>query len=193
MDSSGRGIGRPVGGRLGSSEDDMAGSPWITWLARASLLSVAGCAATPTGVDPGELAPDLALPDRDGVVHALADHRGEVVLLEFWAMWCPGCQGQAPVVQALHEEDPSFTVIGVLIQNEDGDPPTTADAGVWADAFGLTFPALADEQQVSKPDWQPLQGLPATWVIDPDGYVVWAHRYSADADELIEAIDDARR
>jgi peroxiredoxin len=73
-----------------------------------------GCAEPAgIGVDIGQEAPDFATIAFDGQEVSLSDYRGEKVLLDFWAMWCPFCANEIPEIQSLHEEYPDLTVIGV--------------------------------------------------------------------------------
>ncbi len=51
----------------------------------------------------GAVAPDFSLPDAGGATHSLSDWRGQVVVLDFWASWCPDCRKDIPAVKALAE------------------------------------------------------------------------------------------
>lgn len=69
----------------------------------------------------GEAAPDFALPSaRDGKIFRLRDARGKVVLLDFWASWCPPCRASTPALAALRRQykDRGFEVVGVNRQED---------------------------------------------------------------------------
>lgn len=78
----------------------------------SALVGVTVCAAAagPAGdardnglLPVGTVAPDFSLPDADGKTHRLSDWRGQVVVLDFWASWCPDCRKDFPAVEALVE------------------------------------------------------------------------------------------
>src|SRR5512143_2779678 len=64
-------------------------------------------------------APELELSDLDGTHHALSDYRGQVVLVNLWATWCPPCEAEMPNLQRFYEKHAKegLVVIGI----EDGD------------------------------------------------------------------------
>ena len=109
-------------------------------------------------------APDFALADLDDKVHRLADYRGRVVLVNFWATWCPPCRFEIPAMQRaweiLRDED-----IAVLAPHVGGDADQvfrfTAD-------FDIDFPLLIDGGSEVTDAW-PVLGQPTTIVVDPEG------------------------
>src|SRR5699024_5531689 len=66
-------------------------------------MSTAG-APQQMGFEPGEEAPDFELETMDGEPAKLSDYRGQKVLLNFWATWCPPCRDEIPDMQAFHED-----------------------------------------------------------------------------------------
>ena len=66
-------------------------------------------------LDVGSVAPDFAFADLDGGRHRLADFRGRVVLLVFWATWCGPCRAEAPTIAEVYERyrDQGLVVIGM--------------------------------------------------------------------------------
>lgn len=89
---------------------------------------------------PDHPAPDLALPQLDGTQRTLRDLRGQVVLINVWATWCPPCRAEMPAIQqayaAYHER--GFVVLAVN-QREDATAITP-----FLEQYGLTFPILLD-------------------------------------------------
>jgi peroxiredoxin len=116
----------------------------------------------------GEPAPDFALRlvDSDEVVR-LSDFRGQTVLLNFWATWCPPCRAEMPEFQAVYEgrlPDGDFVVLAVDLEETD------AQVQRFLDELGLTFPVAMDHAgEVAR--HYGVRGLPATFFIDRDGIV----------------------
>jgi thiol-disulfide isomerase/thioredoxin len=131
-------------------------------LAIATLLPLAGVAAPP--------APDFTLSRLDGPNLRLAEQRGQVVALNFWASWCGPCRVEMPHLNRLHDKyrDAGFTFLGI---NVDDDPQKAAAE---AAKLGIRFPVLLDSvKAVSK--LYGLNAMPTTVLIDRDGRVRQVH------------------
>lgn len=120
-------------------------------------------------VKPLRRAPDFALPDIDGKVHKLTDYRGKVVLVNFWATWCPPCRKEMPSIQKLYLslKDQPFAVLA-LDQGE-------SDNNVFAFMGQLdpepTFPVLLDRHSQAAHAFG-VMGIPTTYLIDKQGFIV---------------------
>ncbi len=112
----------------------------------------------------GRSAPDFLLNDIRGRGWNLSDLRGKVVLVNFWATWCPPCREKLPDLQALYEGLPreKFEILAIL----NNDDPRLAEA--LAAKIGLTFPILTDPGSKVATSFG-LTGVPETFIIDPDG------------------------
>ncbi len=110
-------------------------------------------------------APSLTLSDLQGVQHSLSDYRGQVVLVNLWATWCPPCKAEMPILQDyyLHHKDQGFTVIAI----EDGDP--TADVVSFAKELNLTFPIWLDPTYQATDHAFKTMNLPGSYVVDRNG------------------------
>jgi thiol-disulfide isomerase/thioredoxin len=151
---------------------------------RPALLAVAGliavlllagphpAAAAPQGlVSLGErpAAPALALPeDETNQVHRLSDLRGKVVLVNFWATWCPPCRKELPSMERLWRllKGEGLVVLGVNV-DESSDEIYAFTAGMETPP---TFPLLRDEGARVAQAW-PVKGLPTTYVVDNKGRI----------------------
>lgn len=82
-------------------------------------------------------APDFSLAGFSGDELRLSDYRGQVVLINFWASWCPPCRDEAPDLQALYQEyrDRGFVVLGVNMLES-----AQRKALEFIDEFGITYP-----------------------------------------------------
>ena len=113
-------------------------------------------------------APDFTLQDMDAKKFSLKDYRGKVVLLNFWATWCPPCRREIPSMERLHQKfkDKDFAVLA-LNQMEDGDQVFTFTGDLGVD---LSFPIVYDtDSSVSRA--YGVMGLPTTYLIDKKGIV----------------------
>jgi cytochrome c biogenesis protein CcmG, thiol:disulfide interchange protein DsbE len=112
-------------------------------------------------------APDLRLPRLDGGAAAsLADWRGKVVVLNFWASWCGPCREESPMLQRWHSriQASGGTVLGVDVLD------VTTDARSFIREYGLTYPMLRDHEGASARPFGVL-GYPETLVIDRRGRI----------------------
>jgi len=84
-----------------------------------TLLSAPGCNRGAHPAQVGKAAPDFTVADGATKIH-LADYRGHVVLLNFWASWCAPCISELPSLLDLHHDQPDLAVLAVSI-DEDAD------------------------------------------------------------------------
>ncbi len=129
-----------------------------------------GASAGSTGVNQGNLASDFALQAIDGSEVSLSDYRGDVVLVNFWATWCPPCRAEIPDLEAAYQarRDDGFVVLGINVEE-----PREAVAP-FAQAIGMSYPVLLDRGgQVMKMYRAP--GLPISLILDRDGVIRVRH------------------
>ena len=123
-----------------------------------------------TPLTPLVAAPDFTLPDMDGEPYALQDFRGKVVLINFWATWCPPCRKEMPALEALYKKlgDESFTVLAVN-QWEDPDHvfAYTGELNVFP-----TFQILFDPESAISEKYS-VKGLPTSFLIDKKGRLAY--------------------
>ena len=112
-------------------------------------------------------APVLTLSDIGGIQHSLSDYRGQVVLVNLWATWCPPCKAEMPTLQAFYSkyQAAGFTVIAV----EDGDP--TPDVIAFVKDYELTFPVWLDPTYQATDHAFKTPNLPSSYLIDRNGKV----------------------
>lgn len=115
-------------------------------------------------------APEIAGPTLDGGTFRLADHAGEVVVLNVWASWCAPCRAEAPGLAALAAEYEGDGVQFVGLDTRDSD----VSARAFVERFGIPYPNVIDRDgqlQLLFGDSLPPQAIPSTIVIDPQGRV----------------------
>lgn len=134
-------------------------------IALAFLVAALSCRKNP-GVRAGDLAPEFTLPDLEGEMRSLADLRGRVVVLNYWATWCPPCVDEMPSLQKLHEAlaDKGLSVVAVSVDER------FEDIERFARQFGLTFTILHDDGMKVSRSYQTFK-YPETYVIGRDGRV----------------------
>lgn len=111
-------------------------------------------------------APSLSLTDLEGVTRSLSDYRGQVLLVNMWATWCPPCREEMPTLESFYRDhrDRGFVIIGV----NDGD--LAIDVRDFVNAYGLTFPVWLDPSYLSESAFNTMN-LPSSFVIDRQGQV----------------------
>ncbi len=167
-------------------------------------LGLLGLARTGTADEPtvgppalqGRLAPAATVRLLDGSRLALADLRGSVVVLNFWASYCAPCRDEAPVLQRLHDEarqgGEPIAGVGVGIREE-----PDADARAFVRELGLTYP-IGRDNDTDAPGYGPLEQafgltlLPTTVIIRPDGVVDRYHLGPLDEQQLRAAVSAAQ-
>ena len=106
--------------------------------------------------------------DEPRAVRTLGDYRGQVLLLNIWATWCPPCRAEMPSMQRLHEEfgDRGLAVVAVTIDQAGMEQSIRQ----FAHEFGLTFEILHDPEGRIQQLYQ-TTGVPETFIIGPDGVI----------------------
>ncbi len=109
-------------------------------------------------------APDFELPDLDGKTVRFSDLKGSVVLVNFWATWCPPCRAEIPSMERAWARLKDGGVV-LLAVHVGGDTDK-----IWAFLadFNVTFPVLIDKSSKVSMEWQTI-GLPTTYVADAQG------------------------
>ena len=116
----------------------------------------------------GFLAPDFELEDRNGQRVRLSDLRGQPVLVNFWASWCPPCQAEMPAMQQVHEAyaEQGYVVLAVNTTYQDSE----AKALAFLQERGLTFPVLFDRDGEASRLYE-VRSMPTTFFIDRQGII----------------------
>jgi len=109
---------------------------------------------------------DLKLPDLQGKVWRLQDLRGKVVMVNFWATWCPPCRKEMPDIQALYDKYKEEGLVVLAISDEDASKvqPFIAEKRI-------SYPVLLDPKSKVHEAFR-IQGIPKTFIYDRDGKLV---------------------
>lgn len=113
-------------------------------------------------------APGISLSNLDDELITLEQYRGKVVIINFWATWCPPCRKEMPSMQRAWQElqENDVMMLAVHVGGDFGQ--------VWqfVSEYDLDFPILLDDTSRVSRSW-PVRGLPTTFVIDPDGQIAY--------------------
>jgi len=134
-------------------------------------------------------APDFTLESLDGEKFTLSEHRGEVIVLNFWATWCPPCRAEIPGFIALQDEmrERGIRFVGISL-DDDG----FASVRPYAVEKGINYTLVADRGQVARL-YGGIHTVPTTFIIDREGNIRYRHTglllkgaLKSALDELIE-------
>lgn len=133
----------------------------------------------------GDVVQDFTLLTPGGQPVSLSDFSEQVVLINFFATWCPPCNEEVPMLQDLYQthRDLGFAVLGIDLLE---DPQVVA---TWAESFGLTYPL------VMATDWGLFQlfpqagGFPYNAVVDQEGVLRYAG-YGINMDEITDLVQE---
>jgi len=112
-------------------------------------------------------APELTLTDLKGTPHSLADYRGQAVLVNLWATWCPPCKEEMPALQAFYNKyaNKGFVIIAI------NDGEQAPDVKQFVQDYQLTFPVWLDPTSIATQQAFKTINLPSSFVIDREGTI----------------------
>ncbi len=117
----------------------------------------------------GFLAPDFSLPDLGGKSVTLSDFRGKVVLLNFWATWCPPCRREIPSLKRLYQlrKDREFEIVAVSV-----DKASSSKVASFVASYQMSFPVLVNPRgDVGQRYWT--RAVPTSFLLDKKGVIRW--------------------
>ena len=116
---------------------------------------------------PGEIAPDFELITFAGDTYQLADYKGSVVVVNFWASWCESCKPEARDLEEAYQYYlPRGDVIFLGVDYVDTEPEALA----YLDEFGITYPNGPDLRTEISQAYR-VGGVPETFIIDQQGVI----------------------
>jgi peroxiredoxin len=125
--------------------------------------------SAPPNPQVGFSAPNFTLDSLTGDSITLADLRGQVVVLNFWASWCPPCRAEMPALNAVYQQfrDQGLVVLGVNTTYQDDETGARAAVNDWA----LTFPLVLDRDGGASCKQYRVEAMPTTFFIGRDGVI----------------------
>lgn len=174
---------------MGSAQPEDRQKVYNQWLnaqqAQADIQTFLGGQPTTSLALPGHPAPNFTLQTLDGSTVSLADFRGQVVLVNFWATWCPSCIAEMPDYEAVYQQQPiaDFVVLGVNLQEN------SEQVQKFSEGLQLSFPILLDaDGQITIRDYQ-VVGMPGSIIIDRQGQIFYRHIGPMSGDLLLEKLN----
>ena len=161
-----------------------------TKLRTLCLLCIALLAST--GAYANSSLYNLSFPNVDEQEIQLSEYKGKVILLNFWATWCPPCVKEMPSMQRLHDKFPEqdFEIIAISA----GETQAAVESFMMSLDTELTFPILLDEKGRTFKDFG-IRGLPMSFLFDREGKLIKTISGSREWDEEreVQLIEDAIR
>lgn len=123
-------------------------------------------------------APDFTLQSADGRTVSLAQFKGDVVMINFWASWCGPCRQEMPLLDSIYKQykDMGFTLLGVNVE------PHASSANAWLKQTPVSYPILYDPNSQVSQLYQ-VQAMPTTVILDRKGIVRFVHNGYLPGDE----------
>lgn len=118
------------------------------------------------GLQVGDMAPDFELTTLDGETIKLSEFRGQRVMLNFWAAWCPPCRAEMPDMQKFHENKDVVILAVNLVETES----SKENVENFIADFGITFPVLLDTD-TKVGNLYRIQPIPTSYMIDSSGRI----------------------
>ncbi len=136
----------------------------------------------------------FTLKDQYGKTHTLADYKGKVIFLNFWATWCPPCRAEMPDIQKLYERstqegENAVVVLGVAAPKL-GSEKDQAGIKAFMDKNGYTYPVLMDKRGKLFEAYG-IRAIPTTYLIDRNGNVIGRVQGALSAENLERIVQEA--
>jgi thiol-disulfide isomerase/thioredoxin len=134
--------------------------------------------------------PDFTLSDLEGNPVSLSDYRGKVVVLNFWASWCPPCRQEMPELQELHNDfSEGDNAVFLAINMVDGVRETRARADKFLTDNGYNFINLIDERS-SFSGRIGISSIPTTFILDRAGHVHHSILGATTKNRILNAVNE---
>jgi peroxiredoxin len=133
-----------------------------------------------TGINAGELAPDITMTNLNGEEVKLSDFRGKKVILNFWATWCPPCKAEMPHMQNYYDENNKKQNVEIIGFNMTFSGDSIEKVEQFVSSYKLTFPIYTTFDKKVIEQYQ-VMVMPTTYFIDEEGRI--QHKVDGPVDE----------
>ncbi|MEE2788151.1 MAG: TlpA disulfide reductase family protein [Myxococcota bacterium] len=156
----------------------------------ALIMAIAYALVRPKGgPNVGGQAPPIVASSLDGSAFNLSDHRGQVVVLDFWATWCRPCRKSLPALNAIHHLYAEDRRVHFASINVDKGPDRVAKVRAFMKRLDLGFPVVLDQEDAIARSYG-VRTIPTLIIVDSQGRIhsVVQGLVSADKQAFIEAV-----
>ena len=144
----------------------------LVLIAGASWIALSSQTAETTAIEAapqaGFPAPDFTLKTAEGEAYTLSDLKGQAILLNVWATWCPPCKAEMPAIEKVYNEYKEQGFVVLAINSTFQDDPLQIKP--FTEEYGLSFPILLDETSDISRDYQ-VRSLPSSYFINRQGII----------------------
>jgi len=134
-------------------------------------LLVVGCEKQPETAEKKGRAVSMVLADLQGVEHSLADYRGNWVIVNYWATWCPPCLEEIPELEQFYNKHKDHDAVVWGVAREE---IPASDLEAFVAKLHISYP-LFQVLPDSTSELGPVPGIPTTYLVSPNGKVVARH------------------
>lgn len=137
-----------------------------------------------TGISVGQVAPDFQLDTHEGESASLSDYRGQRVIVNFWATWCPPCRAEIPDFQKLYDNED----VEILAVNLTDTEESIEGVGAFVEEYEMTFPVFMDENGEVAGTYD-VNAYPTSYMIDSDGYIEYIAKGAMNYDLMAQELE----
>ncbi|WP_174613491.1 peroxiredoxin family protein [Virgibacillus ihumii] len=135
------------------------------------------------GLSPGNIAPDFKLKNMKGKAVRLSDFRGEPVIVNFWATWCPPCRAEIPDLRKLYKNKN----VEILAVNLTSTEQSIGDVKKFVQNYKMSFPVLKDTESKVAEQYN-VRAYPTSYMIDASGHITYMHLGAMNYDLMIQQL-----
>lgn len=116
-------------------------------------------------------APEFSLKTLEGKTVKLSDYKGKIVIIDFWATWCPPCRKGIPDLVDLQKTySKDLVVIGISLDQD----RTIKDLKPFIQNYGINYPVVLGDEKVVR-DYGGVNAIPTSFIVDQKGFIVDSH------------------
>lgn len=133
----------------------------------------------------GQKAPNFSLKDKDGKTYSLESMKGKVVVLNFWATWCPPCRAEIPDFKKVYSKykDKGVEILGVSLDHKGWKVIEP-----FLEQWEINYPVVLGGAEIAR-DYGNVRSIPTTFIIDKEGKVVEGHVGAMNEDTLVKMFE----
>lgn len=136
------------------------------------------------GITKGDIAPDFGLKTIEGEEVSLSDYRGQKVIVNFWATWCPPCRAEIPDFRKLYKNKD----VEILAVNLTDTESSRDNVAPFVEDFEMTFPVLMDEDSEVSTTYQ-VMAYPTSYMIDSNGHIQFIAMGAMNYDLMVQELE----